>query len=899
MGAVATARGAFGRTADRVPAATRTGAREQVLVVAGQLASGAGNLAFALIMARLLEPAVFTELARFLALYLVLHIPMSSLSAASALSPEGAPAAQRKARRIGGFAALALVAGALPLAIVLDIPVVASLGLAASAPVAGLLALERGRLYGVGRHGRAVASLIAEPAVRVGVGIMLAMMFGVAGGVIGVVAAGYVALAVARIDHAGTAGLATQLDRSASNVERATTLTVTAFVLLALIQNQDLLFAGRLLDTAGAANFAALSTLGAAAAFALATIPVVLLPRAAQGDEGALGTALTVGAALGGGAVLIAALAPELIVRSVFGDRYISIAQLLVPYLGAMTFLGLGRVLVANLCARGFAGTGIKVVGFAGAVHLILLLALARTASEMAIATLVSTGILLAAAATATVIRLPMPRERAGAVAARLRHPGALFLGAVMIVGLILRLLVTRGIWLDEATTVAQIQLSFGDMFESLRSSDVHPPLHYVVLWLTSRVLGISEMAVRMPSIIAGLALIPAVYALGKELYDRNTARLAAVLTAVAPFAVWYSQEARMYGFFMLFGVLAVYGQVRALRTDRTSDWAIYALASAALVWTQYMGALLVLVQQLAFLVMFIGRLRRGEEVKRLLAGWACATGVLALLLAALAPLAYQQYTVNEEAGKGFTQLPSQTGSAASEVQGEVSIYSAIANGVWAMWGYHSDRTMAQIAALWPLGMLSGLLFLGRGRSGQTTLLAAAIAVPALMLAAIGFYKQNLFEIRYIAMAVPLVLLLMARFITSWAPSKVGRMAAAGALSVTMLVGLADQQLNGTNPRLYDFRGALGEISQRADSNDVVVYKPVILKSLVRYYAPELDAQTTLPEPAKGRRVFVVGSFLEMPGTRAQVDEVRNQVDRRETLADRFDYPNVRVWVYE
>jgi hypothetical protein len=354
-----------------------------------------------------------------------------------------------------------------------------------------------------------------------------------------------------------------------------------------------------------------------------------------------------------------------------------------------------------------------------------------------------------------------------------------------------------------------------------------------------------------------------------------------------------------MYGFFMLFGVLAVYGQVRAMRRGRTTDWVIYALASAALVWTQYMGALMVLVQQLAFLVVFAGRRRRREEVKPLLVGWACATGVLVILLAALAPFAYEQYTVNEKAGKGFAQVPSQTGSAASQVQGQVSIYSAIANGVWAMWGYHSDRTMAQIAALWPLGMLSALLFLGRGRSRQTTLLAVAIAGPALMLAAIGFFKQNLFEIRYIAMAVPLLLLLMARFISSWAPHKVGRMAAAGALSVTMLVGLADQQLNGTNPRLYDFRGALGEVSQRADSNDVVVYKPIILRSLVRYYAPDLDARTTLPEPAEGQRVFLVGSFLEKPDTRAQVDKVRKQLDRTEALADQFDYPNVRVWVYE
>ncbi|MGH2699989.1 MAG: glycosyltransferase family 39 protein [Actinomycetota bacterium] len=891
MGSVAVARASVLRTR-----LARAGLNDQLLVVGGQLASGAGNLAFALVMARLLEPRVFTELARFLALYLVLHIPMNSISASSALAPRGMAEALRKVRRMGRATAVALVAAAVPLWVVLDIPVISSLGLAVTAPAAGLLALERGRLYGVGRHRRAVASLVAEPAVRLTVGLALAALLGVWGGVAGVVLAGYIALVVARIDHRKSAGLAERIDPESLAGERRTGLAVASFVLLALVQNQDLLLAGRLLSAGEAASFAALSTLGGAAVFALATIPVVLLPRAARGDNAALGSALAVAAALGGGAVLIAAAAPDVIVTAVLGTRYAGITPLLAPYFGAMALLGLARVLIANLGARGFGRTSVGVVAAAGAIHLVLLMVGARTASGVATATLMATALLFAAAATATVIHLPV--RPVVPFLGRLRRAGIPVIGVIMLAGLLLRLLVTRGIWLDEATTINQVQMPFEAMLENLTTSDVHPPLHHIVLWFSSRISGVSEMAVRIPSIIAGVALIPAVYMLGKRLYDERTGRLAAGLTAVAPFAVWYSQEARMYAFFMLFGVLAVYGQVDALKTGRRSAWVIYALASGALVWTQYMGALLVAVQQLMFLFVMLHRHRRGEAVKPMFMSWAVATSALALALAALAPLAYSQYSLNEQAGKGFSQVPSQTGSAASQVQGEVSIYSTIANGVWAIWGYHADRTMAQIAALWPLGMLAALLFLGRGRSARTTLLGAAIAGPVLLLTMIGSFKENLFEIRYVSMIVPLLMVLAARAITNWSPHRLGALVAASALSLTMLVGLADQQLNGANPRRYDFRGALGEISERADESDVIVYKPDILESLVDYYAPGMEAQSHPPKPQKGRRIFVVGSFLDKPATRHEVKGVLDELERREKLVDRMSYSNVKVWVY-
>ena len=57
-----------------------------------------------------------------------------------------------------------------------------------------------------------------------------------------------------------------------------------------------------------------------------------------------------------------------------------------------------------------------------------------------------------------------------------------------------------------------------------------------------------------------------------------------------------------------------------------------------------------------------------------------------------------------------------------------------------------------------------------------------------------------------------------------------------------MVVGLVDQQLNGANPRLYDFEGAFGEISARAGKGDIVLYEPSYLAEVVDYYAPDLKA---------------------------------------------------------
>jgi hypothetical protein len=89
-------------------------AGEQIAVAAGQVAAGVGNLAFSLLAARLLAPGAFADLAAFLALYLVLHVPTASLSAGRALRPALADSARRRVALIGGGVAAVLAAPRCP-----------------------------------------------------------------------------------------------------------------------------------------------------------------------------------------------------------------------------------------------------------------------------------------------------------------------------------------------------------------------------------------------------------------------------------------------------------------------------------------------------------------------------------------------------------------------------------------------------------------------------------------------------------------------------------------------------------------------------------------------------------------------------------------------------------------
>jgi hypothetical protein len=477
----------------------------------------------------------------------------------------------------------------------------------------------------------------------------------------------------------------------------------------------------------------------------------------------------------------------------------------------------------------------------------------------------------------------------------------ALALGALIVLALVVRLAIFRGIWLDEAISIHQAHLSFGRMLHELRFGDRLPPLHDAVLWLVVHKLGASETLVRAPSIAAGVLLVPAIYAAGSEIYDRRTGLVAALFGSLAPALVWYSQEARPYAFFILFATLAVWAQARVLRRGGLLAWSAYTLATAALLWSHYFGILVVAVQQLTFAVVAWQRSRRGEPVGGLVRGCVITSLLLVAALAPLVPMMRSQFAGNQANGMGF-QAPARADATVSQTGGsQPSVYAFLANFVWGVWGYHSSAVMARLAALWPFGMLVTLLVMGRGRSARTGYLAAIALAPPLLLFGVGLIKPDLFELRYFIASVPIVVLLLARAVSDWPRSPAARVGAVALVSLTLVAGLADQQLNASNPRLFDFSGALSSVRKEARPGDTFVYHPAYLRDVVAYYAPGVHARPlrgTVPEPHGRHRVIVLGSFLDQPGPARKVGAAVGRIRYHHRLAKRIDDPGIKVWVF-
>ena len=136
-----------------------------------------------------------------------------------------------------------------------------------------------------------------------------------------------------------------------------------------------------------------------------------------------------------------------------------------------------------------------------------------------------------------------------------------LALAAITLGGAFLRLqgLNAQPLWLDEVVSLNNA-LAFGrGGLRALAGADHIAPLHSMLLWAVVNLGGESAVWLRLPSALFGIATIPAVFVMAKRLFcSTRTALIAAALVAVSPYAIWYSQEARMYSLFLLFVCLYV-----------------------------------------------------------------------------------------------------------------------------------------------------------------------------------------------------------------------------------------------------------------------------------------------------------------------------------------------------
>lgn len=144
---------------------------------------------------------------------------------------------------------------------------------------------------------------------------------------------------------------------------------------------------------------------------------------------------------------------------------------------------------------------------------------------------------------------------------------------SIIIIGAVLRLigLGWDALWYDEAFTAWLTGLPLPAMMNAI-AGDVHPPAWYLIEWVVVRIFGASEIALRAPACVLGIASLPLAWAVARRLDPRPVALVALVVFALSPWQIYYSQEARMYMLLQVTVLTCVYAWL-------TGRWALMAAA--------------------------------------------------------------------------------------------------------------------------------------------------------------------------------------------------------------------------------------------------------------------------------------------------------------------------------
>src|SRR5215471_17551273 len=190
-----------------------------------------------------------------------------------------------------------------------------------------------------------------------------------------------------------------------------------------------------------------------------------------------------------------------------------------------------------------------------------------------------------------------------GRIRAWLTKSGFAFgLGGIVLLGAGLRVyaLGYQSFWTDEIFSLITTDptLTFREFWDRVLA-DTHPPIYYVLLRLSSTIIGESEVAARAPSAFFGVLTLFAV-ALWPRAALARSSRLALLLfLATSPGAVWYAREARSYALLLLLSTIITLACVSFVRCrpeeNRKAHAALITLTAFSVLasFTHYFGFLL------------------------------------------------------------------------------------------------------------------------------------------------------------------------------------------------------------------------------------------------------------------------------------------------------------------
>jgi uncharacterized membrane protein len=464
------------------------------------------------------------------------------------------------------------------------------------------------------------------------------------------------------------------------------------------------------------------------------------------------------------------------------------------------------------------------------------------------------------------------------------RHYNLAVLGLTL-VGLLLRAATidTRGLWLDETTTILQTS---GTLLQTIQSQigGTHPPLFHSLMHFWIYWFGTGEIAIRSFALVFGVAAIPIAYWAGSVIYDRRVGTMAAGILAVSPFFIWYSQEARMYTMVLFFALLSVGFFSLALEKNDLIHWFAYFAFSLMGAFTQYLFILLVIGQGIYYVLFEVidreiqlgrrgeRRFSRGNPLGLIEDVPTLVPYVIAIVLMAVPVLIWLNWAVFfppiGEATLVGAVTTSGLGYGAPKPSLAIRFNDVIQTIVELLAGSHNPAITYALVAMWPLMIYFAMLVMGGGRyiTRRTTLLLCS-ASGVLVVWGLGQWQGVVLLSRYlIPMAAP-GLLLLASVITQM---HTGARRATITIGVLLcLVAYVSQSFDPNSVLRYQNREVMQHVVANEQQGDLILYEPFYIDVIVNYYLPRNVVAYGFPR---------FGSKGEFRDTRAEIFQDLNRI---------------------
>jgi len=316
--------------------------------------------------------------------------------------------------------------------------------------------------------------------------------------------------------------------------------------------------------------------------------------------------------------------------------------------------------------------------------------------------------------------------------------------GALVAAGLALRIPgLNQGLWIDEFATLfryvrapaAQIIQDTGAMNNHILYSLI---AHYAVSWL-----GESAWALRLPAVVFGVAAIPALYQLGRQVAGREEAFLAALFMTLNYQFVWYSQNARGYTGLLFGAVLASILFIRLLASNKPSAWLIlgYGVVAALSAWIHLTAAFVILAHGLIWLAL-VSKSNRAERFAAAFPVFLALFSAAVLTLALYAPMFWDEHNEIEEA-MDASGVPSIAQGNESPIR--------VAEITWVLQEF-AQGLQRSVPGGWPVVVVVVFVLLtGIGsylRQGVTT--AGLLLLPALLTYLVIYWRVHYFFPRFL-----------------------------------------------------------------------------------------------------------------------------------------------------